>query len=127
MFSFKRQSTFGTSVPTWLSSPGPVYLKRHIHTSKYNPVVDKTDLLHATPNYMLVRLPNGRETTVSLKDVVLYISADSNDIINIDNENEESENVNVNLNVSNGSNIQNESIEHNDSLSNLHTKTVISS
>ena len=25
MFSFKRRSTFGTSVPTWLSSPGPVY------------------------------------------------------------------------------------------------------
>ena len=95
MFSFKRQSTFGMSVPTWLSSPGPVYLKCHIHTNKYNPVVDKVDLLHATPNYVIVRLPNGRETTVSLKDVVLYTSADSNDIVNIDNENEESENVNV--------------------------------
>ena len=115
MFSFKRRSTFGTSVPTWLSSPGPVYLKRHIRTSKYDPVVDKVDLLHATPNYAIVRLPNGRETTVLLKDMAPCTSADSNDIVNIDNENEESENVNVNLNdVSNGSNMQNESIEHDD-------------
>ena len=115
MFSFKCRSTFGTSVPTWLSSPGPVYLKRHIRTSKYDPVVDKVDLLHATPNYAIVRLPNGRETTVSLKDVAPCTSANSDDIIDIDNENEESENVNVNLSdVSNGSNMQNESIERHD-------------
>ena len=97
MFSFKRRLTFGTSVPTWLSSPGPVYLKRHIRTSKYDQVVDKVDLLHATPNYAIVRLPNGRETTVSLKDVAPCTSTNSNDIVNIDNENEELENVNVNL------------------------------
>ena len=115
MFSCKRRSTFGTSVPTWLSSPGPVYLKRHIRTSKYEPVVDKVDLLHATPNYALVSLPNGRETIVSLKDVAPCSSADSNDIVDIDNENEESENVNVNLNdVSKGSNMRNESIERDD-------------
>ena len=115
MFSFKRRSTFGTSVPTWLSSPGPVYLKGHICTSKYDPVVDKVNLLHATPNYAIVRLPNGRETTVSLKDVAPCTSADSNDIVNINNENEESENINVNLSdVSNGPNMQNESIERDD-------------
>ena len=62
-----------------------------------------------------MKLPNGRETTVSLKDVAPCTSANSNDIVNIDNENEESENVNVNLNdVSNGLNMQNESIEHDD-------------
>ena len=42
-------------------------------------------------------------------------SANSDDIVDIDNENEESENVNVNLSdVSNGSNMQNESIERHD-------------
>ena len=82
---------------------------------QYNPVVDKVDLLHATPNYTLVRQPNGRETTFLLKDVALCTSANSNDIVNNDNENEELENLNVNLNdVSNGSNMQNESIERND-------------
>ena len=61
------------------------------------------------------RLPNGRETTVSLKDVAPCTSANSDDIVDIDNENEESENVNVNLSdVSNGSNMQNESIERHD-------------
>ena len=70
--------------------------------------MDKVDLLHATPNYALVKLPNGRETTVSLKDVVPCTSADSDYIINIDNANKESKNVNVNLNdVTNGSNVQN--------------------
>ena len=115
MLSFKRRSIFGTAVPTWLSSPRPVYLKRHIRISKNDPVVDKVDLLHATPNYAIVRLPNGRETTVSLKDMGPCTSADSNDIVNIDNENEESENVNVNLSdVGNDSNMQNESIERHD-------------
>ena len=115
MFSFKCQSTFVTSVPTWLSSPGPMYLKHHIRTSKYDPVVDKVDLLHATPNYAIVRLLNGRETTVSLKDVAPCINANSNDIIDIDNENEELKNVNVYLSdVSNGLNMQNESIECHD-------------
>ena len=77
--------------------------------------MDKVDLLHATPNYAPVRLPNGRETTVSLKDVAPCTSVDSNYIVNTDNENEESENVNVNLSdLSNGSNMQNESIERHD-------------
>ena len=68
--------------------------------------------MRATPNYATVRLPNGRKTTVSLKDVAPCTNANGNDIVNIDNENEESENVNVNLNdVSNGSNMQNESRE----------------
>ena len=54
----------GTSVPTWLSSPGPVYLKRHARASTNEPFVDKVDLVHATPNYALVRFPSGRETTI---------------------------------------------------------------
>ena len=69
MFNFKWHSTFGTSLPTWLSAPGPVLLKRHVRTSKYNSLVDKVDLLHAAPNYAIVRMPKGRETTVSLKDI----------------------------------------------------------
>ena len=31
--------------------------------------MDKVDLVHATPNYALVRFSNERETTVSLRDV----------------------------------------------------------
>ena len=59
----------GSLVPTWLHKPGPVLLKRHVRSSKYEPIVDKVELIHATPSYARVRLPGGREATVSLRDV----------------------------------------------------------
>jgi len=66
--SNKRRSSFGVSVPTWLSSPGPVFLRRHAR-SKYEPVAEEVELVHATPNYARVRLSTGRETTVPLRDI----------------------------------------------------------
>ena len=76
MFNFERRSTFGTSVPMWMSEPGPVFLKRHKRTNKYDSVVDKVDLIHATPNYAVVRMFSGRETTVSLRDIAPYYSCE---------------------------------------------------
>ena len=49
-------------------------LKRHKRANKYDPIVDKVDLIHATPNYAVVRTSGGRETTVSLRDIVSYNS-----------------------------------------------------
>jgi len=69
LFHFKRRSTFGVSVPTWLSVPGPVLLRRLGRSSKYDRVVEEVDLVHATPNYAVVRFPSGKESTVSLKDI----------------------------------------------------------
>ena len=69
LFNYKRKSSFETSVPIWLSAPGSAYLKRHVRASKYEPVVDEVDLVHTTPNYAVVHLPSGRETTVSLRDI----------------------------------------------------------
>jgi len=68
-FNFERRSALGSSVPTWLRSPGRVFLKRHVSSSKYEPLVDEVELIHATPSYAHVRLQNGRETTVSLRDI----------------------------------------------------------
>ena len=42
-------------------------MKRHVRHSKYEPLVDEVDLLEANPQYAYVRLPDGRETTVSVK------------------------------------------------------------
>ena len=67
MFSHRRRSTSGNSLPTWLLTPGPVYLKRHVRASKYDPLVDEVELLEANPHYAHVRLPDGRESTVSLR------------------------------------------------------------
>jgi len=69
LFNYKRRSSFGASVPTWLSSLGPEFLRRHAR-SKYEPLVEEVELvLHATPNYARIRLSTGRETTVPLRDI----------------------------------------------------------
>jgi len=71
LFHFTCRSTFGVSIPTWLSAPGPVFLKRHLRSSKYDPIVDEVDLVHATPNYAQIRFPSGRESTGPLRDIAL--------------------------------------------------------
>jgi len=67
MFRHVRRSTYGTSTPTWLLTPGPVLLKRYIRKSKYDPLVDEVTLLEANSEYAHVKMPDGRETTVSTK------------------------------------------------------------
>ena len=42
-------------------------LKRHLRSSKYEPLVDEVNLLEANPQYAHVRFPDGREDTVSIK------------------------------------------------------------
>ena len=56
-------------MPTWLHKPGSVLLKRHVRLCKYAPLVNQVELIHATPSYARVRLANGREVTVSPRDV----------------------------------------------------------
>ena len=70
LFNFSRRSCLGLSTPTWLGLPGNVLLKRHVRASKLEAVVDEVELIHATPNYTRVRLPNGHEKTVTLRDIV---------------------------------------------------------
>ncbi|CAB0014970.1 unnamed protein product [Nesidiocoris tenuis] len=68
MFSHVRRSSSGCSLPSWLCQPGnKVYMKRHVRNSKYDPAVDEVDLIEVNPEYAFVKLPDGRETTVSLK------------------------------------------------------------
>ena len=64
---FSRRSSAGASIPTWLATPGPVYIKRQVCTSKMDPLVDEVELLQASPHYAHVRYPDGRETTVATK------------------------------------------------------------
>ncbi|KAA3679524.1 uncharacterized protein DEA37_0000324 [Paragonimus westermani] len=46
---------------------GPVLLKKQQRASKYDPVVEEVELLDCNPQYAHVRLPNGKEETVSMK------------------------------------------------------------
>ena len=68
-FAFKRRSSAGQSLPSWLMNPGKVLHKRHVRQSKYEPLVEEVDLLEANPNYAHIRNAEGRETTVSLRDL----------------------------------------------------------
>ena len=72
LFNYQRRSTSGTSVPSWLNTPGPVLLKKHVRNSKYDPLVDEAELIEANPQYAHVRLQDGCEKTVSLRDLAPF-------------------------------------------------------
>ena len=65
-FKFNRRSSTGESLPTWLTKPGSVLLKRQIRI-KNDPLVDEVDLMHANPDYAFVRVGDGKETSVSIR------------------------------------------------------------
>ena len=67
-FIHPRRTCTGASMPSWLLSPGPVWLKKHVRT-KSDPLVEEVVLLDANPKYAHVQFPDGRESTVSLKDL----------------------------------------------------------
>ena len=68
-FNFQRRSSCGTSMPSLLHSPGPILLRRFDRTSKNYPLVDQAELRDVNPMYANVRYMDGREATVSLRDL----------------------------------------------------------
>lgn len=69
VFRFNRKSASGTTLPIWLTSSRKVYLKRNVRVSKYDPLVDEVELMHCNPYYAHVRFPDGREDTVSIRQL----------------------------------------------------------
>ena len=67
MFHHARRPVNGNPIPSWLK-PGPIYVKRHV-PNKDEPLVDEAELLEVNPSYAHVRLRDGRETTVSIRDL----------------------------------------------------------
>ena len=67
--NFSRKSVLGYSIPSWLSTPGPVLLRNFVRNSKHDPMVQKVNLTEANPLYARVRFPEGRECNVSLRDL----------------------------------------------------------
>jgi len=41
--------------------PGPVFLRNHVRSTKYDDVVEEVELLEANPMYPIVRRKEGRE------------------------------------------------------------------
>jgi hypothetical protein len=48
---------------------GPVMLRRFVRTSKNDPLVDEVELTDINPTYARVRYTDGRESSVSLRDL----------------------------------------------------------
>ena len=63
-----RKSFNGVSLPSWLK-PGPIYVKNHNRNAKSDLLVEEAELLEANPQYAYVRLEDGREIPVSLRDL----------------------------------------------------------
>ena len=68
-FSFTRRSPSGTSLPAWLSVPGPVMLCKFVRLLKNDELVDEVELINSNPSYANIRFSNGRETSVSISDL----------------------------------------------------------
>lgn len=69
MFTHNRRSSAGTTLPQWLLTSGPVLLRRNSRVSKYEPLVEEVELLECNPEYAHVRLSDGREENVSLRNL----------------------------------------------------------
>ena len=69
IFKCSRRIATGQSLPSWLCDRGTVQLKRHARTSKYEPHIAVEQLIEANPHYTYVRFSDGREDTVSIKDL----------------------------------------------------------
>ena len=67
-FKFPRRSTFGMNVSSWILEPGSVYVRKHVR-DKNDQLVDEAELIDANQNYAVVRYPEGREATVSARDI----------------------------------------------------------
>ena len=43
--------------------------EKNAQTSKYSPIVEEVDLLECNPQYAFIKMPDGRETTVSIRQL----------------------------------------------------------
>ena len=68
MFWHDRKSFNGVSLPSWVK-PGPIYVKNLNRNDKSDLLVEEAELLKANPEYAYVRLEDGREIPVSLRDL----------------------------------------------------------
>lgn len=67
-FKFNRKTNNGKSLPSWLLEKGKVLFKRHVRV-KGDPIGDEVVLLDINPHYATVQHANGRQSTVSVKDL----------------------------------------------------------
>jgi len=65
---FNRCSMLGRSLPSWLIQPGPVMLRKFVR-NKSEPPCEEVELLEANSTFAYIRFPDGKESSVSIKDL----------------------------------------------------------
>ena len=85
MFCYGRKSFNGVSLPSWVKL-GPIYVKNHNRNDKSDLLVEEAELLEANPQYAYVRLEDGREIPVSVRDLApkAITSREENHVNNYD-------------------------------------------
>ena len=68
-FNFHRRSPSGKSLPAWLTTSGPVLLRKFVQAHKNDDLVEKVQLMEANTTYASIRFADGRESTVSVGDL----------------------------------------------------------
>ena len=68
-FNFSRRSMCGSSTPSWLQPGNSVYVRKFVRQSTADPLVEKVELLHTNPSYAFIKYQDGRESSVSLRDL----------------------------------------------------------
>ena len=74
-FNFQRRSMLGKSLPNWLLIPGPVLLRNHVR-NKSDPLCLEVELIESNTNFAQIRYKDGKESTVSTKDLAPFPSQD---------------------------------------------------
>ena len=57
------------SLPSWMTTGSKAFMKSFVRHSKSDPLVDEVEIIHVNRNYAQIRYPNGREMTVSLRNL----------------------------------------------------------
>jgi len=71
-FNFNRKSVSRKSPSTWLMEPGPVLLHNFVRSNKNDDLVCEVELISANPTYAYICYPDGRESSVSLRDLTPF-------------------------------------------------------
>ena len=105
LFSYSRRTASGSSLLSWLSSPGTVLLRNHVRR-KDEPLVQEVELLECNPNFAHIQYPSSRQDTVALKDLAPFPSKisdheESSEVIQGDVPLESGENLRVDSSVEN--------------------------
>jgi len=71
LFRFPRIAMNSMALPSWLLTPETVLLRRHVR-NKGDPLCDSAEFVEGNSTYSVVRLPDGRDSTVSTSDLAPY-------------------------------------------------------